>query len=117
MSEEIKELVKKLLVFRNERDWEQFHTPKNLSISIAIEAAELMQEFQWKTTEEVRAHIADNKERVSDEIADILTYLLLLSKDLDIDPLQAVENKMIKNAAKYPIEKSKGNSTKYTDFV
>lgn len=108
------EIIEKLLRFRRERDWEQYHNPKDLSMSIAIEAAELMEEFQWKTKEEVQKHINDNKEAVSDEIADILTYLLLLANDLDIDVAQAIESKMKKNAQKYPVDKCKSKNTKYT---
>lgn len=112
----VEELIKKLIEFRAERDWEQFHNPKDLSISIAIEAAELMEEFQWKNKEEVAQHLKDNKERVSDEIADIMTYLLLISHDLDIDIEAAIESKMIKNAKKYPVGRCKGKSLKYTDY-
>lgn len=108
------DLIKKLIQFRADRDWEQFHNPKDLSISIAIEAAELMEEFQWKTKEEVDLHIEKNKEKVADEIADIMTYLLLLANDLDIDFTEAINAKMKKNEKKYPIDKCKSKNTKYT---
>lgn len=107
-------LIQKLIDFRKKRDWEQFHNPKDLSMSIAIEAAELMEEFQWKTREEVDLHIKDNKEKIADEIADIMTYLLLLAHDLDIDIKGAVNSKMDKNELKYPVEKCKSKNTKYT---
>ncbi|MCX7748900.1 MAG: nucleotide pyrophosphohydrolase [Clostridia bacterium] len=106
-----------LLVFRSERDWMQFHTPKNLSMSIAIESAELMEHFQWKSNEEVKQYLTtDNLHNVKDEIADIASYLLLLSHDLGIDLNQSIMEKVKKNAAKYPIEKSKGKHDKYNEL-
>lgn len=110
----MKDLIQTLIDFRRERDWEQYHNPKDLSMSIAIEAAELMQEFQWKTSSEVQEHIEKNKDMVADEIADIMTYLLLLATDLDLDMENIIRSKMSKNAKKYPIDKCKSKNTKYT---
>jgi len=113
----LRDAVKALLQFRKERDWEQFHTPKNLSVSIAIEAAELMEHFQWKNDEEIADYLGTPAlEKVKEEIADIFAYLLLLSHDLDIDPNRTIQQKVKKNELKYPVEKSKGRSNKYNDL-
>ncbi len=109
----IRELTKKIIDFRDERDWKQFHNPKDLAISLVLEAGEVMEHFQWKTKEEVEEHIRTHKEDIADELADVLHYLLTLSHDLDIDLVEAEENKIQKSALKYPIEKSRGKSTKY----
>ena len=96
--------------FVDERDWRQFHSPKNLSMSLAIEAAELMEHFQWIDSADSR-RVADDPERLAairDEIADVLCYLLALANELDLDLSTAVRDKMIKNAAKYPAEQSRG---------
>lgn len=111
------EAVDSLLKFRSERDWEQFHTPKNLSMSIAIESAELMEHFQWKTDAETKAYLkTENFRKVCEEIADIASYLLLLSNDLGIDLNQTILDKIKKNAEKYPSQKCKGRSNKYDDL-
>ena len=103
-----------LLKFRRERDWEQFHTPKNLSMSIAIESAELMEHFQWKTEPEVRDYLETGaRGKVEEEIADVASYLLLLSHDLGLDLNDCIRNKIKKNEEKYPVEKSRGRNTKY----
>ena len=96
--------------FVDERDWRQFHSPKNLSMSLAIEAAELMEHFQWIDAAESR-RIGDNPAKlaaVRDEMADVLCYLLALANELDLDLSSAVRDKMVKNAAKYPAEQSRG---------
>lgn len=109
--------LKALLEFRNDRDWEQFHTPKNLSMSITIECAELMEHFQWKKDGEVAEYLnTDRKEKVEEEIADIASYLLLLANDLEIDLNRAILQKIEKNKQKYPIEKSRGRYNKYNDL-
>jgi len=107
-----------LLEFRRERDWEQFHTPKNLSMSIAIEAAELMEHFQWKNDGEVADYLSNESciDRVKEEIADVAAYLLLLSHDLEVDLNRAIIDKVAKNRLKYPVEKSRGRHNKYTDL-
>lgn len=110
------ELLKKLRIFRQERNWEKFHKPKDLAMAAAIEAAELMQEFLWKTEDEVVAKTRSNPERYADEIADTVVYLMLLADDLGIDMFEAIENKMKKNAEKYPIDKCRGKATKYTNL-
>ena len=110
------ELIKKLRIFRQERNWEKFHKPKDLAMAAAIEAAELMEEFLWKNEEEVVAKIKRDKEKIADEIADTVVYLMLLADDLEIDMYEAIERKMQKNAQKYPVEKCHGRATKYTDL-
>lgn len=91
----------------------QFHDPKNMSISIIIEAAELLEHFQWKTKEEVIKYVEENKEEIQDEIADIALYLFELADNLGIDLLKAMEKKLEKNKKKYPVEKARGKHTKY----
>ena len=109
----MKEIIEKIKKFRDERDWMQFHDPKNMSISIIIEAAELLEHFQWKTKEEVKKYVGENKEEIRDEIADVALYLFELADNLGIDLLKAMENKLEKNKKKYPVEKAKGRHTKY----
>ena len=109
-------VLKRIRQFRDERDWMKFHDPKNLAVSISIEAAELLEQFQWKSVAEVEQHVAHNKERISDEIADVAIYLLELSDNLGINLESAILAKLEKNASKYPVEKAKGVSTKYTDL-
>jgi dCTP diphosphatase len=91
----------------------QFHDPKNMSVSLIIEAAELLEHFQWKTKEEAQKHVKQNKEEIQDEIADIAMYLFELADNLNIDLLNAMEKKLEKNKKKYPVEKAKGKHTKY----
>jgi NTP pyrophosphatase (non-canonical NTP hydrolase) len=99
--------------FRDQRDWMQFHDPKNMSISIVLEAAELLEHFQWKNKAEAEKHIKANKEEIQDEIADVAMYLFELADNLGIDLAEAMRNKMQKNIKKYPVEKAKGKHTKY----
>jgi NTP pyrophosphatase (non-canonical NTP hydrolase) len=113
---QLPDLMKELLKFRNDRDWEQFHKPKEVAMAAAIEASELMQEFLWKSEKEVEEFIKTDKEKIADEIADIAAYIFLLAHDLDIDLFQAMLNKMKKNAQKYPIEKCKGKADKYNQL-
>jgi NTP pyrophosphatase (non-canonical NTP hydrolase) len=108
-----KEIIEKIKAFRDERDWMQFHDPKNMSISIIIEAAELLEHFQWKTKEEVKKYVGEHKEEIQDEIADVALYLFELADNLGIDLLNAMEKKLEKNKKKYPVEKAKGRHTKY----
>ena len=105
---DLRDLVRR---FVDARDWRQFHSPKNLSMAMAIEVAELMEHFQWIDVEASRTALqnsAEKREAVSDELADVFCYLLALANELDIDLSQAVEAKMIKNAAKYPADEYQG---------
>ncbi len=104
----MEELIKKILLFRDQRDWKQFHTPENLSKSIAIEAAELLENFQWDD--------AFDKEQVKEELADIMIYCVLMADSVNVDIIKIMDDKLKKNSEKYPIEKAKGNSRKYTEF-
>lgn len=116
MSSDINALQNALRAFAEERDWKQFHSPKNLAISLSLEAAEVLEHFQW-IPEEKSFQLDDAKrDAVAHEIADVLLYLLQLSDKLGIDPLQAAKDKLALNAAKYPVEKARGNSKKYTEF-
>ena len=111
---EINEITKKIIHFRDERDWMQFHDPKNMAVSIILEASELLEHFQWKTKEEVEKYVAQNKPEIKDEIADIALYLFELADNLGISLLSAMKEKLKKNEMKYPVEKAKGKHTKYT---
>lgn len=112
-----KKAESKIVEFIKERDWEQFHTPKNLSIAIGAEVGELLECFQWKTDKEIDDMIErNNTQAVADEIADIYTYLISLCRSMNINLEEAVINKLEKNRQKYPIEKSYGNSKKYTEL-
>lgn len=110
----IQELKDTVQEFVRERDWERFHSPKNLSMALAAEAAELMEHFLWDTLE--ASEETARKEEVADELADILLYLLEFANMTGIDISEAVASKVKKNAEKYPVEKAKGNSLKYTEF-
>lgn len=112
----MEEVLAKIRKFRDERDWKQFHDPKNLAVSISIEAAELLELFQWKTGDEATRYATQNKDRVAEEMADVAIYLLELADVAGIDLTRAIEAKLEKNAAKYPVEKARGVSTKYTDL-
>jgi len=101
-SDSLKDLRERLRQFAAERDWEQFHVPKNLAMSVAIEAAEIMEHFQWLTPEESAALPESRRAAVAQEIADVLLYLVRLADVLDIDPLEAALDKMVINARKYP---------------
>jgi NTP pyrophosphatase (non-canonical NTP hydrolase) len=110
---EIKEITEKIKKFRDERDWLQFHDPKNMAVSIILEASELLEHFQWKTIEEVEQYIKQNRADIKDEIADTALYLFELADNLGINLIEAIEEKIKKNEIKYPVEKSKGKHTKY----
>ena len=102
-----------ICAFAQARDWEQFHTPKNLVMALSVETAELMEHFQWLTAAQSASLSAKNKEEVAQEIGDVLIYLTRLADVLGIDPLQAAFDKIEINTVKYPVDKSKGNNTKY----
>jgi len=110
---DIKKITEKIRNFRDERDWMQFHDPKNMAVSIILEASELLEHFQWKTTEEVEKYARQNHAEIKDEIADIALYLFELADNLDISLINAMEDKLKKNEMKYPVEKAKGKHTKY----
>lgn len=102
--------------FALERDWDQFHSPKNLASALAVEAAELLEPFQWLTDEQSRALPRNVAEDVRMEMADVLIYLVRLADKLDVDLLQAARDKIAANAKKYPPDKAKGSALKYTEL-
>ncbi|MCM3118602.1 nucleotide pyrophosphohydrolase [Neobacillus sp. MER 74] len=97
------EIIQKVLEFRDERDWKKYHNEKDLAISISLEANELLENFQWRTSEEA---IAESKQNIKEEMADILIYLVQLADKMDINMEEEVSNKLLKNAIKYPVNKS-----------
>ncbi|OMF22032.1 MazG-like family protein [Paenibacillus sp. FSL H8-0259] len=105
------ELIEKIIQFRDERDWKQFHDPKDLALSISLESSELLELFQWKNSKQA---IEQQYSDMQDEIADIFIYTLTLAHDLQIDVKDAILQKIDKNAKKYPISSSKGSSQKST---
>jgi NTP pyrophosphatase (non-canonical NTP hydrolase) len=115
----IQTLKKILLAFREERDWEQFHDPKNLAEAISIEAGELQELFLWKDKDEIKKKLAEDpqyRKKIEDELADIFNYCLNFANATDIDLASASRRKMEQNRAKYPADKAKGIATKYTDL-
>lgn len=103
------ETLNRIRKFREDRDWDKFHSPSNLSKAISIEAAELLEEFLWDNENY-------NREHVLEELADVMVYCIQMAQCLDVDLDEIINNKMSKNEAKYPIEKSKGNAKKYTEL-
>ena len=106
----------KLRAFATARDWDQFHSPKNLSMALMVEVAELMEHFQWLTEAQSLGLAAKSRDAVSEELADILLYLIRLSDKLDVDLLEAALHKLEKNALKYPAEKVRGSAKKYSEY-
>lgn len=105
-----------LRAFAAERDWDQFHSPKNHAVSLSVEAAELLQNFQWISDEQSKTLPRDVVVRVRDEMADVLLYLVRLADKLDVDVSEAAQTKMEVNALRYPVDKARGRSTKHTDL-
>jgi NTP pyrophosphatase (non-canonical NTP hydrolase) len=116
MTMDYKELQKRVIAFRDARNWKQFHNPKDCAISLNLEAAELLEHFQWKTEEEFKEYLKKAKGEIGDELMDVLYWVLLLSHDLDIDIPKAFNRKMAKNNKKYPVKKASGNHSKYTQL-
>lgn len=111
--ENLKNLVVK---FRDDRDWKQFHNPKDLAISLNLEASEVLEHFQWKNKDEIEVHIKEKGEEIAEELSDVLYWVLLMANDMDIDLEKSFKQKLIKNDLKYPAEKAKGTHTKYTEL-
>lgn len=109
-------LVERIVEFCEARDWKQFHNPKDLAISLMLEAGEVLEHFQWKNNEEIEKHIKNNKNDIGEELADVLYWVLLMSYYLNIDILDSLERKISKNEEKYPVEKAKGRADKYTNL-
>ncbi len=109
-------LRERLRAFVDERDWDPFHTPKSLALSVLIEAAELGEHFQWAPTGALDELPEGSRDRIALEMADVLLYLIRLADKLDVDLTDAAARKLEINARKYPVEKAKGRSTKYTEL-
>lgn len=110
---DIKDLNKKVIEFRDKRNWKQFHNPKDLAISLSLEASELLENFQWKNSDEA---IKLNLDNIKEELADTLIYSVLLANELDLNVEEIILDKLAKNEKKYPIEKAFGTYKKYTEF-
>lgn len=113
---ELDQMTQRLVNFRREREWEQFHNPKDQILSLALEAAELLELTQWREGEALDRHLDENRALMEDELADILGWVLLIAHDRGVDMAAAFEAKMKKNEAKYPVEKAKGKADKYRDL-
>jgi NTP pyrophosphatase (non-canonical NTP hydrolase) len=112
----LSELTDLVLKFRDERDWKQFHNAKDQALSLCLEAAELLEIMQWRNGAELEKHLASNRERLGEELSDVLGWVLLLAHDQQIDLAAAFQRKIQINREKYPADKAKGVATKYTDL-
>lgn len=112
----LRDLTSAAAAFRDARDWKQFHGFKEMFISLQLEASELLEHAQWRTGAELERHIRDRKEAVADELSDILYWVLLIARDLDVDLGDAFIEKLRKNDLKYPVEKSRGSFRKYDEL-
>lgn len=115
---DIKELQERVINFRDQRDWGRYHNPKDLAISLSLEAAELLEVFQWKNSDQVEAIKSDPNERarVKEELGDILIYALTMAHEFGFDPAEIILEKVRINEKKYPLDKAKGRSDKYTAY-
>lgn len=111
--DEIKRITEKIKQFRDERDWMQFHNHKDMALSLVLEAAEVLEHFQWKSQSEVAAHGDKCRHEISEELADVAMYLFELADNLGINLAEAIEKKLEINSLKYPVDKAKGKHTKY----
>jgi NTP pyrophosphatase (non-canonical NTP hydrolase) len=108
--DELNKIIKNLISFRDERDWEQFHNSKDLALALSIEASELLELFLWKSNEDF------NKDKLEDELADIFSYALLLAEKHNLNISEIVNKKIAKNSKKYPVSKAKGTAKKYNEL-
>lgn len=109
-------LQREVLRFRDARAWKQFHTPKDMAISLALEAAELLELTQWRNGSDLDAHLAERRDAVAHELSDVLYWVLLMAHDLDVDLGKAFAEKMRSNEQKYPVDKARNSHRKYTEF-
>ncbi len=116
-SSDIAELQNQIRKFCDDRDWDQFHNLKDLSISLNLEASEVLEHFQWKKNEEIDSHIKNHADEVGEELADVLYWVLLIANKSNIDLSDAFAQKMAKNEKKYPVHKAKGTHKKYTELA
>lgn len=114
---QLEELTKTILAFRDERNWAQFHKPKDMALSLVLEAAEVAEHFQWKNGQEALEYVEQHREAIGEELSDVLYWVLLLSHDLGIDLAKAFAGKMEKNKAKYPVKKARNSHLKYSELL
>ncbi|MFT6201741.1 MAG: NTP pyrophosphatase (non-canonical NTP hydrolase) [Granulosicoccus sp.] len=112
---ELKDIKKTLAKFSQDREWEQFHSPKNLAMALSVEVAEIVEHFQWLTEDESKILPIEKRQAIAEEIADTQMYLLLLAEKLKVDIIDSVNKKIEKNGEKYPIETAKGSAKKHTE--
>ncbi len=112
----LSELTALAIKFRDERDWKQFHNPKDMALSLVLESAELLELMQWREGDALQSHLAANRSALQDELADVMFWVLAMANDFGVDLGDAFKQKLLKNAEKYPIDKAKGVSTKYTNL-
>jgi NTP pyrophosphatase (non-canonical NTP hydrolase) len=115
MPDSLRHLAQQLDQFAKDRDWQQFHSPKNLASALVVEAGELLEHFQWMSEAHSRALAPDKRDAVGAEVADVLLYLIQLASALGIDPIAAAQAKLLLNESKYPIARARGNSRKYDE--
>ncbi len=115
-ADRIADLTAQIVEFRDARDWAQFHHPKDVALSLCLEAAEVLEWTQWRNGDSLREHLESNRDGVGEELADVLYWTLLLAHDLGIDLGAAFAAKMDRNALKYPVEQARGNHRKYTEY-
>ena len=113
---DIKDITDRIVGFRNERDWKQFHTLKDMALSLTLEASEVVEVFQWKTNEQVQDELPRTREELGRELSDVLYWVLLLAHDAEIDLRDAFEKKMRENESKYPVDLVKGTNKKYSSL-
>jgi NTP pyrophosphatase (non-canonical NTP hydrolase) len=116
MPDSLRDLAQQLERFASDREWQQFHSPKNLAAALVVEAGELLEHFQWLTEEQSHALTDGKRDAVAAEVADVLLYLIQLSTALGIDPIVAAQAKLELNASKYPVALARGNSRKYDEL-
>jgi NTP pyrophosphatase (non-canonical NTP hydrolase) len=112
----LEDLSRLVLEFRQERDWKQFHNPKDMALSLSLEVGEVLELMQWRNGAELDAHLAANKERLGEELADVLGWILLMAHDQKIDLAEAFARKIDLNKKKYPVEKARGSAKKYNEY-
>jgi NTP pyrophosphatase (non-canonical NTP hydrolase) len=113
---DLDKLTKLILKFRKDRNWKQFHKPKDMAISLSLEASEVLEHFQWKTEEEVEEYLKTHKDHIGEELIDVLWWILLICHDLNINIDEAFKKKLKKNSQKYPVEKSKNSHKKWSEL-
>ena len=112
----LEEYKNKIIAFRDERDWGQFHNGKDEALSLVLEAAEVLEHFQWKNGDEMREYMKTHKEEIGEELADVFYWVMILCNELGLNVLDIAERKLEKTKLKYPVEKAKGSNKKYTEL-